>query len=77
MEDEFEGIPTFLDSYLEDLVFEKFRIEMQQTNLEEKDLSADLQQKFHMLSELKNNILENILNIHDPEDYSEEGSDIE
>ena len=49
-EDEHEAIPSFLESFLEDIVFEKFGVEMEQTNLAATDLSPQLQDKFHILA---------------------------
>ena len=61
-EEEHEAIPTFLESFLEDIVFEKFGVEMEQTNLAATDLSQSLQEKFHILAELKGSVLQKMTN---------------
>lgn len=52
------ALPTFLESFLEDLVFEKYGVEMEQLNLEPEELTNELLDKLHMLKQLKNSLVE-------------------
>ena len=52
------SLPTFLEAFLEDLVFEKYGLEIEQLNLEQEELTPQLLEKLHMLKELKNSLVE-------------------
>lgn len=52
------SLPTFLEAFLEDLVFEKYGLEIEQLNLEQEELTPQLLEKLQMLKELKNSLVE-------------------
>jgi hypothetical protein len=57
-EEERMALPTFLEAFLEDLVFEKYALEMEQLSLDPADLTPALLEKLHMLKELKSALVE-------------------
>jgi hypothetical protein len=52
------SLPTFLEAFLEDLIFEKYGLEMEQLNLEQDELTPELLEKLPMLKELKTSLVE-------------------
>jgi hypothetical protein len=50
-----------LQVFLEDVIHEQFGIEIEQTNLASEDLTRDLQEKLHVLTELQASVLNSLL----------------
>lgn len=56
-EEERMALPTFLEAFLEDLVFEKYQLEMEELSLEPNELTPQLLEKLHILKQLKNSLV--------------------
>jgi hypothetical protein len=56
-EEERMSLPTFLEAFLEDLVFEKYGLEMEQLSLDAEELTPALMDKLHMLKEVKGSLV--------------------
>lgn len=52
------SLPTFLEAFLEDQVFEKYALEMEQLSLDADELTPALMDKLHMLKEVKGSLVE-------------------